>query len=97
MDMAKDNDSKEKKVSFKDTLNLPRTDFPMRPNAKEDDPKMIERWESEDLYTKTFYKNLFCMTGLPMPMEISIWGMHTTRSKKILLQNHKECRENILL
>ena len=55
--MAKDNDSKGKKVSFKDTLNLPRTDFPIRPNAKEDDPKMVARWESEDLYRKTFYEN----------------------------------------
>ncbi len=47
----------EKKVSFKDSLNLPRTEFPIRPNAKEDDPAMIKRWEKEDLYRKTFYHN----------------------------------------
>jgi len=47
-------DSKEKKVSFKDTLNLPRTDFPIRPNTKENDPKMIARWEAQDLCLKTF-------------------------------------------
>ena len=47
----------EKKVSFKETLNLPNTDFPIRPNAKEDDPKMLARWQGDDLYTKTFEKN----------------------------------------
>ena len=30
------------KVSFKDTLNLPTTGFPIRPNAKQDDPEMID-------------------------------------------------------
>lgn len=47
-------DEKEKKVSFKETLNLPTTDFPIRPNAKIDDPEMIKRWESEKLYEKTY-------------------------------------------
>lgn len=40
--------------NFKDTLNLPRTEFPIRPNALVDDPLMIERWEKEQLYAKTF-------------------------------------------
>ncbi len=44
-------------VSFKDTLNLPHTDFPIRSNAKETDPAMIERWEKEELFTKSFYHN----------------------------------------
>lgn len=52
-----ENIEKDGQVSFKDTLNLPTTDFPIRPNAKEDDPKMIERWEKEDLYRKTFDLN----------------------------------------
>ncbi len=46
-----------KKKSFKDTLNLPRTDFPIRPNAKENDPKMLARWAEEKLYEKTFLQN----------------------------------------
>lgn len=41
-------------VSYKDTLNLPRTDFPIRANAKEDDPAMVARWEKENLYKKSF-------------------------------------------
>jgi len=48
---------KDNKKSFKDTLNLPRTDFPIRPNAKENDPKMLARWQEEDIYKKTFEKN----------------------------------------
>jgi isoleucyl-tRNA synthetase len=52
-----DNNGSEKKVSYRDSLNLPRTDFPIRPNAKEDDAAMLIRWENEDLYRKTFYHN----------------------------------------
>lgn len=44
----------EKLISFKDTLNLPRTDFSIRPNAAIDDPAMIVRWEIDQLYHKTF-------------------------------------------
>ncbi len=50
-------EEKDKKVSFKDTLNLPQTDFPIRANAKELDPAMVKRWEEEDLFTKSFYHN----------------------------------------
>jgi isoleucyl-tRNA synthetase len=46
--------SGEKRVSYKDTLNLPQTDFPIRPNAKQDDPAMIQRWADDDIYRKTF-------------------------------------------
>lgn len=45
------------KKSFKDTLNLPHTDFPIRPNHKEDDAKMLKRWEDENLYTRSFEAN----------------------------------------
>lgn len=45
------------KVSFKETLNLPRTDFPIRANAKELDPAMLERWDKEKLSYTTFIHN----------------------------------------
>lgn len=44
-------------ISFKDTLNLPRTDFPIRPQAKIDDPAMLARWEADKLYEKAFVHN----------------------------------------
>jgi len=42
------------KVSYKDTLNLPRTDFPIRAQAAIDDPQILARWQNEDLYKKSF-------------------------------------------
>ena len=42
------------KKSFKDTLNLPHTDFPIRSNHKEDDPKMVNRWVDTNLYQRAF-------------------------------------------
>lgn len=47
--------SSEEKVSYKDTLNLPQTEFPIRANAKQDDPELIKRWEKEGLYSKAFH------------------------------------------
>lgn len=40
--------------SFKDTLNLPRTDFPIRPNAKAEQEVLLVRWAAEDLYGATY-------------------------------------------
>ncbi len=45
------------KVSFKDTLNLPHTDFPIRATPAIDDPAMLKRWEEEKLSEKTFTHN----------------------------------------
>ena len=35
---------------WKDTLNLPRTDFPMKANLPATEPAMLARWEAADLY-----------------------------------------------
>jgi isoleucyl-tRNA synthetase len=35
---------------YKDTLNLPKTDFPMRGNLSRREPEMLERWNELDLY-----------------------------------------------
>ncbi len=45
------------KVSFKDTLNLPHTDFPIRANAQEQDPAMIQRWTDTNLFHTSFTHN----------------------------------------
>lgn len=42
---------------YKDTLNLPVTTFPMRPNSKIDDPALIERWHQEGLYQRAMEYN----------------------------------------
>ncbi len=37
-------------MDYKNTLNLPRTDFPMRANLPEREPVLLARWEEMDLY-----------------------------------------------
>lgn len=44
-------------MNFKDTLNLPKTDFPIRPNPALEDAQLLERWEQERLSQETFTKN----------------------------------------
>jgi isoleucyl-tRNA synthetase len=39
-----------KDVELKKTVNLPRTDFPMKANLPQMEPKILARWEQEDLY-----------------------------------------------
>jgi len=39
-------------VDYKKTVNLPRTDFPMKANLPQMEPKMLARWEVENLYAK---------------------------------------------
>ena len=39
-------------VDLKKTVNLPRTDFPMKANLAQTEPKMLERWTQEGLYGK---------------------------------------------
>ena len=37
---------------WKDTVNLPRTDFPMKANLPTSEPEMLARWNAMDLYGK---------------------------------------------
>jgi isoleucyl-tRNA synthetase len=37
---------------YKDTLNLPRTEFPMRADAARREPERLARWEEQNLYGK---------------------------------------------
>lgn len=43
-------EQKKDQVNFKDTLNLPRTDMPIRIDAATTDAQMLARWQAEDLY-----------------------------------------------
>lgn len=37
-------------TDYKNTLNLPQTDFPMKANLSQREPDILERWESASLY-----------------------------------------------
>lgn len=39
-------------ADYKDTLNLPETDFPMRGNLAQREPELLKSWEALDLYGK---------------------------------------------
>ena len=44
-------------LDYNTTLNLPKTDFPMRGNLPKREPATIEKWENERLYYKMIEKN----------------------------------------
>ncbi|MBP2679497.1 MAG: Isoleucyl-tRNA synthetase, partial [Deltaproteobacteria bacterium] len=37
-------------MDYKQTLNLPQTEFPMRANLSQREPEMLARWEKMSLY-----------------------------------------------
>jgi len=39
-------------MDLKSTINLPKTDFPMKANLPQNEPKMLERWEQRDIYER---------------------------------------------
>ncbi len=41
-----------KALDLKSTLNLPRTDFPMKANLPLNEPKWLAKWAKEDLYAQ---------------------------------------------
>jgi isoleucyl-tRNA synthetase len=42
----------EPQANYKETLNLPQTDFPMKANLPQREPEMLARWEQAKLYEK---------------------------------------------
>ncbi|MCU0236059.1 MAG: isoleucine--tRNA ligase [Acidobacteria bacterium] len=42
----------EKKMEWKDTLNLPRTDFPMKAQLSLKEPETLKKWEAAGIYEK---------------------------------------------
>ena len=39
-------------MDYKKTLNLPRTDFPMKANLAQREPEWLKQWDEMDLYQK---------------------------------------------
>jgi isoleucyl-tRNA synthetase len=39
-------------MNYKDTLNLPKTDFPMKANLPQREPEILARWQESDLYNR---------------------------------------------
>ena len=47
----------EKKIKWKDTLNLPKTNFPMKAHLSRKEPETLKFWEEMDIYKKIINKN----------------------------------------
>ena len=44
-------DNKDQKTDkFRDTVFLPKTEFPMRGNLPQTEPEMLKKWQEMDLY-----------------------------------------------
>jgi len=37
-------------MNYKETLNLPKTDFPMKANLSSREPEILARWDAERIY-----------------------------------------------
>lgn len=44
--------SEDKTVEYKNTLNLPKTDFPMKANLAQREPELLKKWYKNNLYSK---------------------------------------------
>lgn len=55
--MQETNTSSEKTMELKDTLNLPKTDFPMRGGLPQKEPNYLKQWADIDLYHKVLDQN----------------------------------------
>ena len=66
-------------MNYKETLNLPRTDFPMKADLPRREPMFLQRWAEIDLYNQIRAQargapSLSCTTAPPMPTATSIWA-----------------------
>ncbi len=70
---------------LKKTVNLPKTDFPMKANLPQNEPKMLRAMaEVGHLRTDSAARakagrSTFCTTGRPMRTATSISGTRSTR------------------
>ena len=69
-------------MDYNQTLNLPKTDFPMKANLPQREPEIQQSWEEHQIYHKIQEEgqessggpSLFFMTALLTPTAISISG-----------------------
>lgn len=53
----RETDSIDMAQDYNTTLNLPKTDFPMRGNLPKREPDILQKWEDSDLYEKMVARN----------------------------------------
>jgi isoleucyl-tRNA synthetase len=41
-----------KAMDYRDTLNLPKTEFPMKANLPKREPEILKEWEMKEIYNR---------------------------------------------
>ena len=44
-------------MDYNKTINLPKTEFPMRAGLPKREPEMLKRWQEQDIYNELLKKN----------------------------------------
>ena len=83
------------KKDYKDTLNLPATEFPMKANLPKREPEMLKRWEDEGLYEKMLEKNrdkpsYILHDGPRTPTATYTWATLSTRCSRTLSSSTRQ-------
>ena len=94
--MAKRPSDMTEEKDYKDTVFLPKTDFPMKAGLANKEPAILERWEAMGLYERlreqrAGKENSSCMMARLMQTAISISAIASTRRSKILWCAAKAC------
>ena len=71
-------------MNYKETLNLPKTEFPMKANLSTREPEILARWNAEKIYQqiqegKKTIPFSFCTTVRLLPMAMSTWAQRSTK------------------
>lgn len=66
-------------MDYGKTLNLPKTDFPMRGNLPQREPEIMQFWEQDDIYRQVRRHNsgkpkFILHDGPPTPTVTFTWG-----------------------
>jgi isoleucyl-tRNA synthetase len=60
---------------YRDTVFLPKTDFPMKAGLAQKEPAILARWASEGLYERPAASASSCTTARPTQTATSTWAM----------------------
>src|SRR3970282_1247743 len=88
-------------MDYKDTLNLPKTDFPMKADLAKNEPETLKRWEKAGLFVKSRFMMGFATDYVPgwdchgLPIELQVEKdskQKAVGSKQTKLEIRKNCR-----
>ena len=67
-------------MDYNKTINLPKTDFPMRAGLPKREPEMLKRWQEQDVYNEHAEEergpspSSISTTARPFPTAASTWA-----------------------